>query len=52
MELAIRGYMREPAEPAPENWPPAFDPGFAAPLTATLRQIVTACLDFAQEGQA
>ena len=51
MELAIRGYMPEPAEPTPENWPPAFDPGFATPLMAVLRQILTACLDFAQEGQ-
>ena len=51
MELAIRGYMSEPAEPTPENWPPAFDPDLAGPLMAVLRLILTACLDFAQEGQ-
>ena len=51
MELAIRGYMPEPAEPTPENWPSAFDADFAAPLTAVLRHVLSACLDFAQEGQ-
>ncbi|MGZ8359727.1 MAG: N-formylglutamate deformylase [Allosphingosinicella sp.] len=51
MELAMRGYMDEPAEATPEAWPPAFDPDFAVPLTATLRKILAACLDFAQEGQ-
>ena len=50
MELAIRGYMSEPDEPTPETWPPSFNPDFAAPMTAVLRDILTACLDFAQEG--
>lgn len=49
MELAIRGYMDEPAAPAPDNWPPAYDPTRAAPLAATLRAILTACIRFAQE---
>jgi formiminoglutamase len=40
MELACRGYMAEPNTPAPENWPPSFDPAFAAPITITLRKIL------------
>jgi formiminoglutamase len=51
MELAIRGYLPEPTEVAPGNWPPDFDPGFAAPLIATLRSVLGACLDFARKGQ-
>lgn len=52
MELAIRGYMPEPAAPDETNWPPPFDPAFAAPLQGTLRAILAACLDFARKGQA
>lgn len=48
MELAIRGYMPEPDAPTPANWPTPFDPGFAAPLTATLTDILKACLAFAR----
>lgn len=48
MELAMRGYMPEPATPTPANWPPAFDPAFAAPLQETLRAVLTACLAFAK----
>jgi len=48
MELAIRGYAPEPAVPDAANWPPAFDPAYAAPLSATLRHVLNACLDFAQ----
>jgi formiminoglutamase len=46
MELAMRGYMDEPEEVTPDNWP--------APLAAnpsvlpTLRAVLTACLDFAK----
>lgn len=47
MELAIRGYAPEPAAPDEHNWPPAFDPAYAAPLSATLRNVINACLDFA-----
>jgi formiminoglutamase len=50
MELAIRGYLPEPTEVAPENWPPAFDPGFAAPLAAILQRVLATCLDFARKG--
>ena len=52
MELAIRGYMTEPDVPDETNWPPPFDPAFAAPLQGTLRAILAACLDFARKGQA
>ncbi|WP_034157484.1 N-formylglutamate deformylase [Sphingomonas sp. ERG5] len=48
MELAIRGYMPEPDAPTPANWPTPFDPDFAAPLAATLTDILKACLAFAR----
>jgi len=47
MELAMRGYHREPTVPSPENWPGAFDPDYAAPLAALLSAILKACLAFA-----
>lgn len=50
MELAIRGYLPEPDAPDEINWPPAFDPDFAAPLQANLVEVLNACLSFA-EGQ-
>lgn len=49
MELAMCGYMDEPAAPDPANWPPAFDPARAAPLADALRAVVAACLAFARE---
>ena len=49
MELAIRGYHTEPARPTPENWPGAFDPTFAAPIAATLSEILKACIAFARD---
>jgi len=52
MELAIRGYIAEPAEPTPANWPTSFDPDVAGPITATLRDILTSCLTFAGKGQS
>lgn len=48
MELAIRSYLREPDMLTPDNWPPAFDLAFAAPLRATLVAVLTACLEFAR----
>lgn len=49
MELAMRGYLREPIGPVDEsNWPPAYDPAFAAPMKATLRRVLEACLAFAR----
>jgi formiminoglutamase len=48
MELAMRGYLREPVGPVDEsNWPPPYDPAFAAPMKATLRRVLEACLAFA-----
>ena len=48
MELACRGYMDEPAEPATEdNWPTPFHADRAEPLRAALEAVLKACLDFA-----
>lgn len=47
MELACRGYMREPDEVTPANWPTAYDPVIAAPMRAALEHILTACVEFA-----
>jgi formiminoglutamase len=49
MELACRGYMDEPAEPGPDNWPPKYDFERAAPMRAALMRVLTACRDFAKE---
>jgi formiminoglutamase len=49
MELAMRGYLCEPVGPVDEsNWPPAYDPEFAAPMRETLRRVLEACLAFAR----
>ncbi|KAF0228304.1 MAG: hypothetical protein FD175_2085 [Beijerinckiaceae bacterium] len=49
MELACRGYMREPAAmPDESNWPTPYDPDFAAPMRAALVDILTFCLVFAR----
>jgi formiminoglutamase len=46
MELAMRGYMNEPAEPSQETWPPPLS---AEPRIApTLRALIGACLTFAK----
>jgi len=48
MELACRGYMREPEHPlSPDNWPPAFDLNFATPLRTVLESVLRRCLEFA-----
>ena len=48
MELACRGYLREPLGNVDErNWPCAYDAGFAEPLRAVLEQVLTACIAFA-----
>jgi N-formylglutamate deformylase len=53
MELACRGYMREPVGPVDEsNWPVPFDATFAAGIRATLRAILETCLHFAENGKA
>jgi len=48
MELACRGYMREVPGPVSEaDWPPAYDPAYAAPMQAALVKILEAALHFA-----
>ncbi len=44
MELAMRGYLDEAGE-----WPPQWEPTRAAPLQATLANIIIACLNFAKD---
>lgn len=48
MELAIRGYLAEPDDVGPANWPPAFDEGFAAPLVSVLKTALEGALAFAR----
>ena len=49
MELACRGYMREPmGAVTPDNWPSPFDPTFAASVRKTLAAILETCLAFAR----
>ena len=48
MELACRGYVREPLASVSEaNWPPAYDEAYAAPMHAALVRVLRACLGFA-----
>lgn len=48
MELACRGYLREPLGPVDASaWPVDYDPVFAAPIRDTLHRILDACLAFA-----
>lgn len=49
MEIAMRAYLREPeGTPDEANWPPAYDPDFAAPLRADLSRILAAAVAFAK----
>jgi N-formylglutamate deformylase len=49
MELACRGYMREPLGPVSEGaWPTPYDEVYAAPMRASLNLILQTCLTFAQ----
>jgi N-formylglutamate deformylase len=49
MELANRGYLREPDEPGqPDNWPVAYDAEYAAPIQSTLKQVLEAALAWAK----
>ncbi len=51
MELACRGYMPEPiADFDDARWPTPFDEPYAAPIRATLAQVLGACLAFARQG--
>lgn len=48
MELACRGYMREPlGAVSADTWPSPYDEMVAAPMRAALTDILKACLDFA-----
>jgi N-formylglutamate deformylase len=50
MELACRGYLREPlGEVDAGNWPCQWDAGFAGPMRAVLEKLLTACIGFASE---
>jgi len=46
MELACRGYLREPDVVDSSNWPVAYDEQFAAPMRTVLESILNACLQF------
>jgi N-formylglutamate deformylase len=49
MELACRGYMKEPLGPVAEGrWPTPYDEADAAPMRAALTRILETCLTFAQ----
>jgi len=48
MELACRGYLREPqGEVDVSNWPCPWDDAVAAPMRVLLQQLLAACLAFA-----
>lgn len=48
MELACRGYLREPPGAATEaDWPVPFDPHHARGVQEVLRRVLQGCLDFA-----
>ena len=50
MELACRGYLREPVGPVDEsNWPAPYDAAYAAEIRSVLTSILDTCLCFAQE---
>jgi N-formylglutamate deformylase len=50
IELACRGYLREPLGPVDEeSWPCRWEPKFAAPMRAVLEAILTACIGFARQ---
>jgi formiminoglutamase len=47
MELACRGYLREPeGAVTPQNWPTPYDSKFAAPLRGALKTVLEACIVF------
>jgi N-formylglutamate deformylase len=48
MELAMRGYLREPTgDLTPDNWPAPLDDTHASTLRVALRDILDACVSFA-----
>jgi len=52
MELACRGYMDEPLQLDPSQWPSSYNPYLGAPVHQTLQQVLKACLDFAHSRSA
>jgi formiminoglutamase len=53
MELACRGYLREPRGEVDEaNWPSPWDEAVAAPMRTVLQQVLGACLEFASAARA
>lgn len=49
MELSCRGYLREPIGSVSDaDWPVPFDADYAAPMIQTLKQVLGACLAFAE----
>jgi formiminoglutamase len=48
MELAMHGYLQEPEGALSKgNWPPPIDDELAARLRVVLRDVLGACIDFA-----
>jgi N-formylglutamate deformylase len=47
LELASRGYMDEPHQVSPDNWPTPYGEERAADMRSALKQILQACLSFA-----
>ena len=53
MELSVRSYLAEPAEPPDEaNWPPEYAAALAEPAREVLFRVLEACLAFARGGAA
>ncbi len=48
MELACRGYMAEPDELTPANWPSPYDENFAQPLRVILHRILESALEWSK----
>jgi N-formylglutamate deformylase len=49
MELACRGYMREPLRPVSQGeWPTPYEDHVAAPMRAVLTRVLQGCVRFAQ----
>jgi formiminoglutamase len=48
IELAMRAYLDEPAEPTADNWPTPYSPQRAAVLRERLQAVCTAMIEFAQ----
>ncbi len=52
MELACRGYMNEPVGPVtPETWPTPYDPAYAAPMQAALKNLFLALVAWARSSE-